>query len=883
MAAGDGFELEVYDDELGRYVRVPAPSAKPLAVRKKKAARAKEPSAGDYLATLGDVLFVNPRNSAAATLGGAAYDYAVKSTPRSVVRDITESAEDAGDWLRKEGKLIRAAPVTESLRLLKAGFIDPLADPYRVFKQAATERARGNETGGKKLAAMVPLAVAGVLPQGRGASKVATKAGVEAATKKATKKATKTAAKPQPTRAYTPEEQAVYERFGSKQQKEATRQSKVTTGAGTGSRRRVSGIKGKTSPTVYRDLQAKEGPEAVLSAGNKGEHLKRTESGYVGFPRTVENPSGLGAMRRGLDEQVQEASDAIRLADPTNLGNWYNRARAGMAESTEPYQLPRVLEQHGVYSAGVSPESELGFALKHLNSRAIGEPGMAFRGAGQETLDNAVAENRLAELGDKTGIYMTKQDPRIPGEGLFGVNDFRWAQSMGYTDPQGKPWKAAVSSTMHPVMDMETGLMTQRANERAMGGRTDWLGEQMQEIPWVYGKAQDLYSRGNSPTGRFGGEPIEGMKAALLEANKTPADYFPKHILSGTYEMTPGASTRHMSDVIGMTPEEKIAYGRQGAWAQPSPERRAMELGMIDIPESVGAGDRDVLYSAAGMRQLPTIESSGAYQNMAGEWEYNPLNIARPLVDYPTGGGAEIAPLTKNAVTALERFRAVNDAQEAGAANLPNTLRSLSGKNAVLLDTGAKAAQAGTQPTSEQLRALIEGLGEGASKFGVTATNRGAYVFPYDPGESSAALRALDLKRLEDLLPGSTAIKSGGTGVYVPGIGKWGDEGIEPTTPYSGEATMGLLEEFAKNPQELALNVGESEGVRAQLREKYLRDLNRRNELGSDYRGDIQNTRRFFSEADWPKAVELIRKGLSPAAAIAALGYSSTAMAEEKE
>jgi hypothetical protein len=197
MAAGDGFGLEVYDDELGRYVRVPDPSAKPLAVRKKKkAAPAKEPSAGDYLNTLGDVLFVNPRNSAAATLGGAAYDYAVKSTPRSVVRDITESAEDAGDWLRKEGKLIRAAPITESLRLLKAGFIDPLADPYRVFKQAATERARGNTTGGKKLAAMVPLAVAGVLPQGRGASKVATKAGVEAATKGATKKAAKAEPKP---------------------------------------------------------------------------------------------------------------------------------------------------------------------------------------------------------------------------------------------------------------------------------------------------------------------------------------------------------------------------------------------------------------------------------------------------------------------------------------------------------------------------------------------------------------------------------------------------------------------------------------------------------------------------------------------------------------
>lgn len=680
-----------------------------------------------------------------------------------------------------------------------------------------------------------------------------------------------------PGRAYSPEELAVFSRFGSKQAKEKQRAAQVAGTASGRSQRVISGNRGRVSPTVYRDLQAKEGPAAVLAAGARGEHLKRTESGYVGFPRTVENPSGLGAMRRHLDEQVQNAADAVRLADPNNVGNWYTRAREGMAASTEPYQLPRVLEQHGVYSAGVSPESELGFALKHLNSRALGEPGVAFRGAGANALDTAVAENRAALLGDKTGIYMTKQDPRIGGSGLFGVNDFRWAQGMGYTDPSGAPWKAAVSSTMHPVMDMETALMTKRANERGMGGRSDWLGEQMQEIPWVYGKAQDLYSRGSSPTGRFGGEPIEGMTAALREANKTPADFFGKHAMSATYEYAPGASTGHMPQVLAMPPEGKISYGRQGAWAQPSPEAWLSERGLTDMPAEVGAGDRDVLYSAAGLRQLPTIESSGAYQNMQGDWEYNPVNIARPLVDYPTGGGGgKISPLTSNAVTALERFRAVADAQEAGAANLPNTLRSLSGKNAVLLDT------AGVQPTSEQLRNLIEGLGPAGENFGVTATNRGAFVFPYNPDEQASSLRQLDTKYLSSLLPGSVATKAGGTTVYVPGIGKWGEDGIVPTEPYSGEATMGLLQEFAGNPQELALSVGESEGVRNQLREKYLRDLNRRNELGDAYRGDIQNTRRFLSESDWPRAVELIRKGVSPAAAIAALGYSTSALAADE-
>jgi hypothetical protein len=167
-----------------------------MADKKKKA---KQPSAGDYLRTLGDIFVVNPRNSPAATIGGAAYDYATKSTPQKVVRDIRSGVQGAEDWLRKQNKALRTNPVTATLQMLKAGYIDPLAEPFRVFQQAATERSRGNESGGAKLAAMVPLAVAGVVnPQLRGAGKAATKAGVEVAektAKKATKGTTKGATK----------------------------------------------------------------------------------------------------------------------------------------------------------------------------------------------------------------------------------------------------------------------------------------------------------------------------------------------------------------------------------------------------------------------------------------------------------------------------------------------------------------------------------------------------------------------------------------------------------------------------------------------------------------------------------------------------------------
>jgi hypothetical protein len=323
-------------------------------------------------------------------------------------------------------------------------------------------------------------------------------------------------------------------------------------------------------------MAEEQGDEAVLKAARAGKHLKPTAEGYIGAPRTVTSGQGLGAMRRAMDTDFADSVEAVRLADPERLGTWYDRAKQGIAESTEPYQLPRTLEQHGVYSAGVSPESELTFALKHLNSRVAGDPQMAYRGAGMRNLDSAVAEDRPANMGFKIGEYANKNDPRIPNEGLFGVNDFRRAQGMGYTDPQGNPWKAGVSDTMHPFMDAETALQVDRANTAGTGGRTDWQGPHIQEVPWVYGKAQDLYGRGKR--GRYGGDELEGIKMSLQDANNTARDYMYKHAASATHEQIPGARLGHVPQALDMTPEEKLAYGLEGRFDMPVPEAALNEF-----------------------------------------------------------------------------------------------------------------------------------------------------------------------------------------------------------------------------------------------------------------------------------------------------------------
>lgn len=682
----------------------------------------------------------------------------------------------------------------------------------------------------------------------------------------------------------TPEERAVIDKFGQKQEQEAVRQKKVEKAAKESAGKspeesakpaKSTGKRVAVPPDVYRKMAEEQGDEAVLSAARAGKHLKPTGEGYIGAPRTVTSGQGLGAMRRAMDTDFADSVEAVRLADPERLGTWYDRAKQGIAESTEPYQLPRTLEQHGVYSAGVSPESELTFALKHLNSRVAGDPQMAYRGAGMRNLDTAVAQDRPANMGFKIGEYANKNDPRIPNEGLFGVNDFRRAQGMGYTDPQGNPWKAGVSDTMHPFMDAETALQVDRANTAGTGGRTDWQGPHIQEVPWVYGKAQDLYGRGKK--GRYGGDELEGIKSSIQDANNTARDYMYKHAASATHEQIPGASLGHVRQALDMTPEEKLAYGQTGRFDVPAPE-----AALNEFPE-VGAGNRDSIYGALGYRQLPSRQAEGLYMNKLGEVETNPMTIARPLMDFPTGGGGLMAPDSRKVMDAAEQFRALMDAQEAGAYNLPNTMGGVKGKNSMVLDTRGRNPEAladptaGVLPTSEQLAKMNELVGE--QGFGVTASNRGAVMFPFDaemnPKEASKAMRKTS-KGLEEIFPSSQE-KSLSTMGYVPGVGKRSPEGPLSTAPYSGEATADILKAFSELPPTVSQNLGESEAVREAIRAKALRD----SKMGGT-RGDIQETRRFFSEADWPKAVALMRQGMTPAAALAALGYNINAMAADE-
>jgi hypothetical protein len=251
-------------------------------------------------------------------------------------------------------------------------------------------------------------------------------------------------------------------------------------------------------------------------------------------------------------------------------------------------------------------------------------------------------------------------------------------------------------------------------------------------------------------------------------------------------------------------------------------------------------------------------------------------------MDFPTGGGGLIAPASQRTMNAAERFRALNDAQEAFGYNLPNTMDSVTGKTSLMLDTRGRnpnklgEPHTGVMPTESEMAALTNALGEAG--YGVAPTSRGATVFPYNPNATADDLRKMmkaKKKELQSIYP-SEMEPSLNTSGYGPGVGIYTPQGFTATEPYSGAATKALLKEFSYLPQDVAQNLSESEGVRRAIKGKIKRDA-----ALPGARGDIQETRRFFSEADWAKAVELIRQGMSPAAAIAALGYSASSMAKD--
>jgi len=584
----------------------------------------------------------------------------------------------------------------------------------------------------------------------------------------------------------------------------------------------------------------------------KNRHLIKSGDGseglYVGGPRDVKTKQQLNKLRDQFDDFVDK--------DPRG-STWYDRTRAAIKEVTggNKNQADWMAAQHGQFSAGVDPRSEMGFALKENNASIAGMPIKAARPAQHEAQKRAVAmlDPNQYQLGAKTGEYARRINPYQPNViSATGVNDFRHARNFGYTDAAGAAQRDALTDAQHRFLDYETAAAVDRANKRGLDGRKNWTGEQLQAAPWVQQKAMAILEQRPAILERYLKKGIAKDKARELayeeafgEATKTIGDQMDGFTAFATHEAQPGPSTGHLPLSVNASPSERAAYASsQSSWAN-------------------APGGRDAIYSGLGvadtgnvMRVRPSQSMQGVYQPPSGLLETNVGEVARPLVAFKSGNVKTIADADKGLLEAGESMRAFVDAQDAGAAHITYGGGAAGKSNSLFVPMDKS-------PSKDQLMAVRElskkqGLGD------VVDTGQGITVTNFEkspPKQSSKEVKGLldDITQIvEPAAKQTKGYRVNVDGVFEGYVDAWkAGEG-------SGAASTQLLSKINKTP-EIRAAFDNNPYIAKNALDRLLRDKKWSKKWGPA-RKDIQKARQIISEGPgWVgKFEKLVKKGVLP-------------------
>jgi len=521
---------------------------------------------------------------------------------------------------------------------------------------------------------------------------------------------------------------------------------------------------GRALTDIAPDIRQMPVDQGIQQARTEAHLVPAPGGGFVGAPPNIQTYADLTARRKQVDDYI---------AQHLGGGDWYDRARGGISTATggDPVASEWLSRLQGSLSAGVSPESETAFAIKEAVSRAAGQPQVAHWGAQSRGIDRAIAENdpSLMQFGDKTEEYAAKINPNQPPfRNATGVNDFRIQKLWGYPG-RAEGVEPSAGATQHRFLDYETALSVDRANQANLGGRSDWTGEQIQAIPWVTQKAEDL------------GIPFE-------DAAKSGPDFYRKHAAAATYEQQPGQALvdrGHLPGASGMSADQRAAFAANDPWTDASGRDVIYGGGRVVSPSGEQTG--------LGVPTLPTVSATGIWKD-----ETNPARIARPTVPFNVstkespaiGGGPlgtkDMPPYASRFLKAGEMVRSLFGAQEAGGAHKLWEKQAPGGQNAVFVPLDRDA----TRPEIDALSAAGEPFGMPH----VTSTNGGLAVLNWE------GARKLNSKDREDLLSAIADAKPEDAGDHRMVRANTVYAAPNYTTPGAYTATQSMLDAVGDNP-----------------------------------------------------------------------------------
>jgi len=287
----------------------------------------------------------------------------------------------------------------------------------------------------------------------------------------------------------------------------------------------------RVAPAELHAIAAGEAykPERVI---RKVKQLKEGEKQIAGAPLGVTGARQERALR---ERYLQGVERGVAGRD------WYDEAGKAILfhANDDPARARLVAGDLAITSPTSTVGANTGFGIKGYNQATAGVPVEAGRfptamGKNIEALHEGgtratgLKRDPFATNIERGGGFVDPTDPDIPSRAVHDIWD---AEGWGYVNPDGSPMRTGFGPAQHRWMDTQQDKVIAAANERALGGFTDWNELKTQAAQWV---AQKVKAGDIKPE----------------DAAKHYGDYLAQLYAQGSRETIPGETTGHMRELL---------------------------------------------------------------------------------------------------------------------------------------------------------------------------------------------------------------------------------------------------------------------------------------------------------------------------------------------